>query len=523
VAARTGDAELTTATDPLGRFHLEIVSSWPDRLRIDATGLASRHLSLPKAHKSYDAGTIPLQRGGQLVVTVADPDEALTADLLTKENRKWTTIATARLENGVITFDRIESGDYRLLLRGGEPLQRVTTAVEVRDGDTTRETIELERARLTIVVKQRGSRVPRTDVVVMPAEQDWSSSVVAGGETDPEFELWQSGEFLAFVGEGPGGTIARQLLPAQSEVVWNIDLPAHRVSGIVLDASAKPLAQASVTLVTAHADEGTTATTTTDAAGQFVFDAVPHGQQRLRAAAPNHLPGEHHFALAASDPDYHTTLRLRKSAAIRIAVADAASRPLAEALVTDGQSISTRTDAAGEATIDLAPAEQKQIYIVPLSGSFASTTIRADGDPRTDPVRIEVPPGSATLRVTAMDQDKKPLANVYIAIRADGLMIPPNIRTAMRNHRGDPVATGPDGVAVLANFPSGVYELWPYFNRSELTAIVNGSVAPAATVLAQPGTNVVTFTFDRTSARDFLPAPKAAALPPHSEIQLQLP
>src|SRR5882724_1020282 len=59
--------------------------------------------------------------------------------------------------------------------------------------------------------------------------------------------------------------------------------PAHTLSGTVLDPSSADVADAQLTLVTANGS--VQASTTTDRAGYFFFDDLPHGKYRLRIHA----------------------------------------------------------------------------------------------------------------------------------------------------------------------------------------------------------------------------------------------
>src|SRR5690242_20511426 len=59
--------------------------------------------------------------------------------------------------------------------------------------------------------------------------------------------------------------------------------PSHALSGTVLDPSSADVAEAQVTLLAANG--AIQASTTTDRAGFFFFDDLPHGKYRLRIHA----------------------------------------------------------------------------------------------------------------------------------------------------------------------------------------------------------------------------------------------
>jgi len=285
---------------------------------------------------------------------------------------------------------------------------------------------------------------------------------------------------------------------AGPEVTWEIDLPTKQITGHVLGADGRPLQAANVLLKTTVGETQGQRSVSTAADGAFDFAAVAAGDQEIVATAAGYLKESSFFTLREDDAKHDVTLTLQQGLVRTLRVFDSSGHAIPRAVVADetGAANERLTDDLGTLEIELRKGEQRTFYVMPPGGSFASVRVTAPAAEDTGAIDVSVPPGPAQLRVLARTRDDVPLPNVFFAMRYNGVMIPIGVQFSLLNRRGVPVQTGPDGVALLAALPAGIYEVWPYFTRAELQRITAGLVAPAARITAGAGVNVISFTFD---------------------------
>lgn len=476
IALPTGAVAATSDTS--GRFRAWIEGEWPELLRITAADRAATDIAVPKVIASADLGVIRVGSGGTLRVQLGERE--LDVRLL-REKRE---IAIRSGVHGNVDFERLPGGAYTIVLRGAQPLQQLAIAAEVRDGETTTVEAHIEPADLKVHVRSRNEGV-RASIQLEPAAGEWQTAIATDDHGRFEGELWQRGEFVSFITAGEATIVRHDRLDGTREIEWNIDLPHLEIRGVVVDADGKAIAGADVTLDTDSGGTSTQSAETTGANGRFVFRGIEAGTQTLTASASGYVPSA--ITTTATNNDVDATIRLQRGTRRTIHVTRN-GQPVANAIVLDddGTLGELRTDAAGKLEITTAPGERRPLVILPPDGSFAIS----DAD------RIEVPPGAATIRITATNGANAPLPAMSFAIRYNGRMLTPWVRAMMRNRRGVPLQTGPDGVAMLTAMPPGLYEIWPYFRAEELARIASGLVAPKARIAAQPGTSEVRFTFE---------------------------
>lgn len=476
IALPTG--AIAATSDTTGRFRAWIEGEWPEFLRITAADRAPTDVATPKVIASADLGTIRIGSGGTLRVQLGERE--LDVRLL-REKRE---VAIRSAVSGDVDFERLPRGAYTIVLRGAQPLQQLAIAAEVRDGETTNVEARIEPADLKITVRGRNEGV-RASINLKPASGEWQTAISTDDRGRYEGELWQRGEFVSFI-TADSTTVARHdRLEGAHEIEWTIDLPHLEIHGVVVDANGKAIAGAEVTLDTDSGGTSTQSAETTGANGRFIFRGVEAGTQTLTASASGYVPST--ITTTATNNDVDATIRLQRGTRRTIHVTRN-GQPVANAIVLDddGALGELRTDAAGKVEITTAPGERRSLVILPPDGSFAIS----DAD------RIEVPPGAATIRITAVNGENAPLPAMSFAIRYNGRMLTPWVRAMMRNRRGVPLQTGSDGMAMLTAMPPGLYEIWPYFRAEELTRIAAGLVAPKARIAAQPGISEVRFTFE---------------------------
>ncbi|MBV8515877.1 MAG: carboxypeptidase regulatory-like domain-containing protein [Acidobacteria bacterium] len=481
-----------------GRFRAWIENDWPPFVRVSAPGRATLQLAIPKVVADADLGTIALNAGGALHVTL---DETAPLDLrvLRRNGRTWDEVAARTHVSGATELAQLEAGSYAVVVRGDGPLQRLALETNVREGETTELPVKIEPAELNVFVRGQEPGKPVT-IALGPSNQTWQTSIATDNDGRATTELWQRGEYVGWI--TADGTMLPRVatLDGAQRIEWTIDLPHATLEGHVVDDANQPVSGAEVQLDT-HA-EGAASTQrveTTDAAGHFAFERVATGTQTLTATAEGHLPATTSLLFGSGEQRESVTLRMRNGVARTLQIVDANGAPAADATVVDesGFENERHTDANGFVTFTLSAGEQKTLYVLPRSGSFAIVDVSGDAKNASTPLRVVVPAGVAAIRVAAQTTGGAPMTNVAFALRVGGRMLSPMIRSVMSNRAGIPIRTGDDGSALLVAVPAGVYELWPYFTGDQLRAILAGTTPPEARIVAQPGLNQVAFRFER--------------------------
>jgi hypothetical protein len=480
-----------------GRFRAWIEADWPAYVRVSAPGRATLQVPVPKIVADADLGTIKLGPGGTLHVHWSY-DAPLDLRVLRRASRTWTEVAARTRVSNVTDVANLEPGEYAVLARGAGPLQRIAIETTVRDGQTTDVDVPIDPAELSVSV--HGQEPGQFIVIELgPTSQSWQTSITTDGDGLYRGELWQRGDYFAFISAGETTVTRRTTLEGAQRVEWNIDLPHATLDGMVVDDAGQPIEGADVTLDT---DTGNGSSTqrgaTTDVAGHFAFRAVSPGTQTITATAAAHLPASTSLLFGSGVEHESVTLRMRAGVERTLQIVDANGAPAADATVVDDSGFENErhADANGMVTFTVGAGEQKTLYVLPRGGSLAIVDVNGDTK-ATGPLRVVVPPGVAAIRVAAATTNGTPMTNVAFALRVGGRMLSPMIRAVLANRSGWPTRTGDDGSALLVGLPAAVYELWPYFSGDELRGILAGTVAPEARIVAQPGLNQVAFRFER--------------------------
>jgi Carboxypeptidase regulatory-like domain len=484
-------------TSSTGRFRLDIVDEWPPYVRVSAPSYAPKTVSLPAAVASFDAGNIRIGQGGVIRLLV-DGDYDVDVDLVRQGGRNRTVLLSKKTVEHHAEFEAVEAGDYALVLHGTQPLQWLAVTASVREGETTERKVRITPHTFSFRVRSGQKAVEGAGVMISPASGDWQSMVTTGKDGDYDGDLWQVGEFIAFIhSESPPIEAADHRDLTGDPIAWDVNIAALKISGKVVDVEDGPIGKAAVLLESKAGDSAGQQGATTAQDGTFEFPSVTPGEQTLSIRADGFLPSTTSFALAESDQPYSGTFHLRRGSSKAIDVLNSDGGPAANASVFDESGIEGErlTDAAGRVVIQLEQGERKTLYVFPVVGSFAVVDVAASSDSDSAPVIVNVLPGNATIVVNTESDGGNVIGGVAFAFRYEGRFISMPLRLAASIRRGIPVRTGTDGVAILRNMPGGLYEVWPYFTQEEYSSIASGQAPAPVRLGATAGVNTVRLTF----------------------------
>lgn len=496
--------ELLASAGPDGRFAGYVTDDWPALVKASASGFGTEVVSMPKIAADTDMGDVVLSTAGRVRATVrCDACELTLALQRVVDRRTLETVATQPWDpvEQAVVFKDVAAGEYILLAKGDEPLQRMTAKVTVKEAEDADVAMDIEPARLVATVLLGGAPVADTDLDLSHTAGQWRSLLRTDARGVATTELWQQGDFAVFVTppQASAPFFVLKKLSGYGDIQWTVELPRRQVVGRITDADGKtPIANASIFLETRTSDGTAQARGTSDASGQFEFTFVEPGKQTMTVSAPRFVNTVRHFELGEKAGVHREDIAMEAAATARVLVVDHRGIPVSGCTVVDTSLTKNlvQTDEAGMAEIPLRHGETKVVHFVPRSGSFAAVPLTGAKRSSEPPTRVTIPPGDAVIVVRSETTAGGPVPTVHLMLRVNGQLLPPPVQDQIRLLQGTQFQTGADGVVVLRNMPSGLYELWPHFSEKEAWDIMNGlGPEPPVRMTVRAGQNTATLTF----------------------------
>ena len=502
----TDGSTLSARTDALGMFRLEVEREWPAHLLVTYPGLATKELTVPKTESSFAFPPITLSKGGVLALDVEGVMGKLSVDLRKETGyQKSIVLQTARLTdmNRRAEFSDVEKGEYFVVVKGEQALQRVWSSVSIGEGDLTHASIRIEPLIATIQLRRGDAPVAAPVVTVMSDEGRWTSDIQVAADGEFKGEMWQRGTFVFAVKSREDGVPILLLdeVAGKDEATVRLSLPDRRLAGRVVEAeSGQPIERARV-VVESNNDDGTGGNLAvfTGSDDRFSVDTLRDGRHEISGLADGYLISDPAVVrIDQTSPERDVTLRLAKGNGRAVRVTTRGRVPIRQAFVmaaAGGKVVSLRqTDETGRATIGTPPDQSAVLYVIPREGSFAVLRLPAEKS-STEQV-IVVPNGDATLELHATTVSGKPLQHVAFAMRYDGEFIPEEVSQFLERQRGIAPVTDADGVVRMDRLPAGFLELWPISGAEHADVLSAGVPAPVQVSLKE-GLTVATMTFVR--------------------------
>ncbi|HEX8618894.1 MAG TPA: carboxypeptidase regulatory-like domain-containing protein [Thermoanaerobaculia bacterium] len=501
-------------TDARGRFAAELPTPAPRTVVLSHPGYAPRLMTLP-GDRDAVLGAIQLTRGGSIACTIDRQHIGLGAkvsatlfELVEGDTFRRRDSASLDAEQTLITFTRLDAGEYAILLEGSAPGEQMAVPVKVSDSATSEVLVTIAPWRLEVTVKHGDEPLSGGTVRLLSSgsleRRVWNPEIRLDAEGRAAFDIWQRGLIYA---EVRSPELQAVFTPPPLSLAfddergeWDIVIPRQRVHGVVVDdSSGEPLRGVRVIH---DSDSVSGDTRTTDDDGRYAFDALHDGDHTFRVVSNDHLPAAPATVnVTGPTGERRLDFRLKKGKTIALQVRDAEGRALAAAIVIDGCAAASgrrgfRTDKDGMLALPSAGGRHS-VCVLPMQGSFAVTDVAAPNDAQSatpqPPVQILVPAPAVTMRVVAKTTAGLAVAQLGVLFVYNGRVVPPPVVRTLaelqrRSHRTDA-----RGELLLTGMPAGHYELFVFGGDEEADALAaqqrrtgavySGYVAPGEAVL----------------------------------------
>ena len=484
-----------------GSFDCELADVWPRALAVSHANLATRVIAVDKSERDIDLGDVRMCAGARLSIQLSAPPQVRWVTIMLF--RDHVQIAERHLHlplSAPVTFDNLEPGALRILVKGSRPLQQLATNVTMNESDRE-ETLSIDESELTMRVYSGARAEAGSSISLNNLDGGWNGAAQtdeSGSATEP---LWQLGPFTAAVRTKSSASplFDHRDFSVREKQEWTFNLPIGRIEGVVRNEEQAAVANAEVNLTSDNGQMASALHTTADDGGHYAFDGVRAGAQTVSASADGYLPATAvQFRLGENEELRRADFTLHRGQRMSVDVVDNHGVPIANAIVvaTLDNAVTGRvsTDANGRAALQLAPSGSPVLFVIPASGSFAIhrvTTIDRD----LPVVRVMVADGTASLDVKTETTEHQPVRDVHFLVRYDGENIPIDILMELGQRFGIDFATGARGSGTVKNLPVGLYELWPFASLSDVQTMSAIDAPAPVRIAVAPGPNSATLTF----------------------------
>jgi hypothetical protein len=439
-------------------------------------------LSLPAAGATV---RVHVQRGA-----FEGPIELMLSPI--REDRPFQAVAAQTLARNAsnAVFASVPAGSYVVLAAGPQPLQRTAAKVVVAASDTRDATFTILNRRIDGRLTLGGKPLAGVRVRLQKDLLDWSTEAVTDADGAIRGALWDGGTFDLAIDGGTLPSLVRSRITITGHgdtAAFALDLPPRRIRGVVVDDHGQPVDRAVVVLRAKSGDLPTNVRTITGPDGVFEYAGIHPGPYTLDAISQRHLLRDSiAFDAREGDSVVRQEIVLNNGRPQSIDVVDSHGSPLPDALVactTDANlRAAVRTDSHGHAVLMTPPGDPCMAWVAPANGSLAALRL----DRSAAPVKIVVPPPSASLEVSLRTTTGDGVPHISLLLRYNGMVVPPSFQKLLKRELFDP-ATNEDGRATLWRIPTGFWEAWPYNSEQE----AEGLMASVSPVIAPINVNVV--------------------------------
>jgi len=475
VEARTDDAGLAVFSG-LKHALAEARLRHPDLVDIRLPGLTS-------SPATFTVASAALSRGGWVTARITldgEPARRVRCELFhypaqgaadPEAARRWRGSADRR---GICRTARVKPGFYTLQVSHPEADYTIYESVQVHEGEETRRSLAFASmyVRGTVHLGDRpaeGYRIRAFEQVRGGGLE--VAEAVSDEEGEYELRVWKPTEYRLTVKSpngSAGGTSKRVFVDGLDKTV-DFHLHPSGVHGVVADEEGRPVEEARVTLDWNHRSFRTAVT---DAEGRFHFPVAGEGTATLQGRREGYLPSPEVVVRLTEDTEAPpVTLVLERPSQLRGRLMQPSGAPVVHGLVTEpSTSQRVTTDARGRFEIPRPPAA-RAVQVFATGPGCPLTPLQLK--PAPEAARVDVvcePP--ASLVVTVLDPEGRPVPSIPVLLRREGVPIPSYVLAGHLFRLGLPAQTDRSGRLRLAALAPGEYEihLGGVFNQEELVA-----------------------------------------------------
>jgi hypothetical protein len=480
-------------TDRKGSFRAPVADVWPQFVRVAMAGYARRTVLLPKAVADTEL-SIRLSKGGSLTIRLVSP--------LGQEEVAWEVrrllpgppgdelAHSGRLPGGQkeAFVDALEPGNYRVIVAGADPLQRIGKLVTLTEGGEEEAVMQISSSVLEVTVRYDDKPLAGATVRVQPEDRSWTSSVTTGSEGSVTEEVWQPGTYMAIVTQRPLISFWRETEHIDGDKNrWSISVPNRRLLGrVVDDSSGQPIRDARIEVTIKNDDRAAYVTLRSGEDGRFELGAFPSGSYMLAVSKSGYQSWQTSWTTVdETATDQTPQVQLKAAGNRAVVVTNAFGAPVSAAVYVstgNGTNPVGATDENGRFLLPVSPEEYGMVFVVPRSGSIG--VARFDSLAKgADDILVRVPEGNASLEIDCETASGAALTGVAVLFRINGILLPIPVWEGMVNYQGLPMFSDDHGRLLLTHLPAGRYEIWP-LDRQQLNAVTSGSPPPAQAIIA---------------------------------------
>jgi hypothetical protein len=454
------------STDEQGAFRTELPEPEPFEIVVAYPGLANRLVHLALSAPDTDLGVIRMSPGSKMTVHLdrADSLRGRTLHVTLYEHSPMqyenTFVDREEAKSGSddLVFEDLGEGEYYVVVTGDDPLENLTTVVQMKNEDLTQQ-IRIAPFTLAGSVKLGEEPVREGHIGVNELHHTWQAETPIDGEGRFGGSMWQRDLLFGFVTSKEFGT-----LPVDGQVKlegepapWDIRFKRRTISGRIFDEETKqPIANATLGLVVTAKGSALYVNTPVHDDGTYSIVAMRDGSYDLQAKASDHVALSKSVTVAETDGSQSVDFPLGHGVQQTIEFVWSTGEPVANAFVVEGVARDghnpawmANTDAAGKLDLRSPVNTARTLFIIPKEGSFAPVHVpaaTADGQP----IRVVVPAGTASLTVNVVTSDQKP-ARGRPEMRYNGEWLPASVLQYLG------MRAGANHYTLL---PAGAYEVW---------------------------------------------------------------